>query len=145
MFTEWPAQTFAAPDSPIVIGVLGTNSFGPHLEAILRGKTVNNRPIKLRTCSSAEDAAACQIVVVAETDKAVVNEILRKLANQKVLTVSDAPEFAASGGMVGLTEVNRKVGLEVNLEAVQATGLRVDPRLLQLAKVVRSKDSRKEP
>src|SRR2546421_6062282 len=28
-FVEWPSAAFAQPDSPIVIGILGTDPFGP--------------------------------------------------------------------------------------------------------------------
>ena len=31
-FVEWPARAFPAPDSPLIIGVLGENPFGTYLE-----------------------------------------------------------------------------------------------------------------
>src|SRR5258708_29157548 len=37
-FVEWPAAAFAQPDSPIVIGILGTDPFGNIIDRIV----VNN-------------------------------------------------------------------------------------------------------
>src|SRR3989442_14429534 len=34
-FVEWPASAFAQPDSPIVIGILGTDPFGYLIDRIV--------------------------------------------------------------------------------------------------------------
>lgn len=145
MFVKWPDTAFASPQSPIVVGVLGTNAISPFLEAALRGKTVANRIVQFRVCTSVDEAASCHVVVITESDKDEVAQLLQKLDKRGVLTVSDLPDFATRGGMVGLAEANRKVSLEVNPEAVQAGGLRVDPHLLQLAKVVRGTAGQTNP
>lgn len=137
LFVKWPAPSFASSNSPIVIGVLGKNPFGSHLEAALRGKVVDNRPLLWKVCGTVEEAATCQIVFVSESEKEGLDKILQQLGRRKILTVSDLPGFAERGGMLGLGEANRKIRLEVNLESVQTSGLWVDPQLLQLSKVIR--------
>jgi len=37
-FVEWPSAAFAQPDSPIVIGVLGTDPFGSVLDRLVQDK-----------------------------------------------------------------------------------------------------------
>src|SRR5437660_11311395 len=44
--TEWPTNSFAAADSPIVIGVLGNDPFGAILDDALRGKAIDGRKIR---------------------------------------------------------------------------------------------------
>src|SRR5580704_18461005 len=40
---QWPANAFPQPDSPIVIGIVGSDTFGGTLDATLAGKQVNGR------------------------------------------------------------------------------------------------------
>jgi len=39
-FVEWPQTTFAQPDSPIVIGILGTDPFGAIIDQIVQDKKI---------------------------------------------------------------------------------------------------------
>src|SRR5207247_11089166 len=39
-FVEWPSAAFAQPDSPIVIGILGTDPFGPLIDQIVENKKI---------------------------------------------------------------------------------------------------------
>src|ERR1700680_2290273 len=39
-FVEWPSATFSQPDSPIVIGVVGTDPFGNVLDHIVEDKKI---------------------------------------------------------------------------------------------------------
>ena len=42
-FVEWPATAFAQPDSPIVIGILGTDPFGTIIDQIVQNKKIGAR------------------------------------------------------------------------------------------------------
>src|SRR5260370_33307144 len=42
-FVEWPQTTFAQPDSPIVIGILGTDPFGAIIDQIVQDKKIGGR------------------------------------------------------------------------------------------------------
>src|ERR1700736_3068141 len=42
-FVEWPSTAFAEPDSPIVIGVLGTDPFGDIIDRIVEDKKIGSR------------------------------------------------------------------------------------------------------
>src|SRR6266852_4378714 len=44
-FVEWPPTAFPEPQTPLVIGVLGEDPFGPYLDETVRGEKVNNRPL----------------------------------------------------------------------------------------------------
>ena len=58
MFVDWPAASFARRDSPIVIGVLGSDPFGAALDETVRNKSVNNRPIRIDRLQSTQDLVA---------------------------------------------------------------------------------------
>lgn len=50
-----------------------------------------------------------------------------------VLTVSDADEFAESGGIIGLHKQGNVIRFRINLSSAQKAGLAINSRLLQLA------------
>src|SRR5229473_4994928 len=47
-FVEWPSAAFAQPDSPIVIGVLGTDPFGNVLDRLVQDKKIGQRGFVVR-------------------------------------------------------------------------------------------------
>ena len=51
-FVDWPPASFADGRSPLVIGVLGRDPFGATLDEIVRGETVNGRPLVVRRYES---------------------------------------------------------------------------------------------
>ena len=55
-FVEWPATAFAQTNSPVVIGVLGSDPFGSQFESNLRAQTLGGRNFVLRRCATAGDA-----------------------------------------------------------------------------------------
>lgn len=143
LFVQWPSSSFAGAEARLVIGVLGENPFGDKLEVLVRGKVVDGHPIAVRQCRDAKEALGCHIVFC--TGANATGETVRQFAGSKVLTVGDTPGFAEQGGMVNLVMVDRKVRLEVNLEAVQKAELRIDPQLLQLARVIRTATPQSKP
>ena len=146
MFTQWPDASFSSTSAPLVIGILGENRFGQHLENAVRNKVSVGHPLVVKQCRDIKEATQCHLVFIFG-DRKEVEEALRQLAGLKVLTVSDSPGFAELGGMVNLTltPADKKIQIEVNLEAVNRSGLRLDPRLLQLAKIVKSSSPSPKP
>lgn len=54
----------------------------------------------------------------------------------RALLVSDDPGYAKNGGMVELKRRGARIGLVVNLDALESVGLRASSKLLQLSEVV---------
>ena len=57
-------------------------------------------------------------------------------ADNVALRVSDQPGFALDGGMVELKRRGARMGLVVNLAALESAGLKASSKLLQLSEVV---------
>jgi hypothetical protein len=51
-----------------------------------------------------------------------------------VLTVSDAPRFAARGGMIEFVREGEHVRFTVNVDAAKRAGLSISSRLLRVAR-----------
>ena len=145
LFVQWPSGAFKAPGDPLVIGILGDASFAGHAEHAVAGKVIGGRALSVQVCRDAAEARRCHIVFILGDDPKATEETLRDLAGSSVLTISDAPNFASQGGMVNLVTANKRVRLEVNLEAIQRAELRMDPQLLQMAKAVKTSARKTKP
>jgi hypothetical protein len=44
-FVSWPRESFADPQAPFVIGILGRDPFGRALDDAVRGEQVGGRPL----------------------------------------------------------------------------------------------------
>jgi hypothetical protein len=137
-FVEWPAKTFAKPDDPLVIGVVGDDPFGVILDETVRDVAVNQRKLVVRRFQRSDDLAQCQILFVSRSEKDRIPQILATVQDKSVLTVSETEKFASSGGIVNFILVEGRVKFEINPEAAERAGLRPSAKLLAVAKVVKS-------
>src|SRR5262244_669884 len=59
---QWPDKAFAQPDSPIVIGIVGTDPFGNVLRDVLAGKNVNGRTFVVKHLKFGAELKDCNIL-----------------------------------------------------------------------------------
>ncbi len=106
----------------------------------LSGRTVRDNPIRVVKPASPDEArTSCDALYVSGEDEDANAAYIEALAGSPVLTLGDAPNFAQSGGMVGLTTRKNRVGMDINVKAYEQCGLSVNSQLLQLAKIVKTK------
>jgi len=137
-FVAWPETAFAATNSPIVIGILGDDPFGPQLDEDLKMILVHGRPLVVRRLNELP-ADGLHILFLPSPEVARTREIQKSLGGKPVLTIGDAAGFAEAGGMINFTKVAGELPFEINLEAAKSAGLQVSSRLLQVSTIVREK------
>ena len=135
-YVEWPAQAFAAADNPWTIGVLGEDPFGKWLEKAVGDKIVNGKKIVIRRAAQLEDVTPCQLLFLSQSEKGRVKKVLAKLQGTSILTVSECDTFAEQGGIINFLMSGEKIRFEINLNAAQRAGLKMSPKLLNVARIV---------
>ena len=133
LFVQWPATQ---SEDKWVVGVLGESALHTHLTG-MSNLLIGGKKLEIKKCLGVEDAAACQIVFVGASEAGRLPGLVSRNANASILTVGEQSSFIEHGGVMALVAENRKVHLEINLEAARKAGLRIDPQLLQMARVVR--------
>lgn len=133
---DWPATAFSQPDSPIVIGILGTDPFGPTIDRVLASKKVNDHGFVIKRIKSAADAKDCHILFISASETSHIGDDIRIAKSMPVLTIGEVPGFANRGGIINLTLEDSKVRFEVNVDAAKAADLNISSRLLALARIV---------
>jgi YfiR/HmsC-like len=140
-FVEWPTTAFAQPDSPIVIGVLGTDPFGTIIDQIVKDKKIGARGFivkRLRWGSDVKDLRDCKILFVSASEKAHLDEVVQIVRGLPILTVGETPGFAERGGIIRFTVEDNRVRFEVNVDAAHQADLTISSRLLTLARIVQA-------
>ncbi|MDB6019022.1 MAG: YfiR family protein [Pedosphaera sp.] len=135
-FVEWPANTFTNAEAPFCIGILGEDSFGRALDETIQGETIQNHKLLIQRSQRLEDLQACQLVFISKSEKGRVAEVLSKLGDRRILTVSELPGFASRGGMINFYLEGKKVRFEINPAAAQREGLKISSQLLSLGKII---------
>ncbi len=106
-FVDWPPEAFSAPDTPLVICVLGQDPF------------------------------TCHILFISRSEGARPDVILAGLKQRPILTVSDADGFAQRGGMIRFVTDRNRIRLQLNLAATEAAHLTISSKLLRVAEIIR--------
>lgn len=136
-YTEWPPASAAQTGNEIVVCLYGGDAFDGHLTP-MAGRTVNQKPITLRTIDKIADAGSCALVFVRATEKDNWPALQKSLTSKHALTVSDFEGFAAAGGMIEFARAESRIEVKLNVDAVSAANLKVSDRMLKLASVVHS-------
>ena len=132
-FVEWPVAAFTNAATPMVVGVLGENPFGPDLEAAIRNKFINQHPLEVNTFVEPAAATNCHILFISRSEKKRLPEILQALSSLGVLTVSEMDGFIEAGGMINFVKDNNKMRFQINEPAAKKSGFKISSKLLSLA------------
>lgn len=138
-FIEWPESAFADPEAPIVIGILGKDPFGKQLDEAIKGETSRGRPLVVQRFERAEEAKACHLLFVANSEVARLKEVLRTIQGTPVVTVGEADDFVEGGGVIGFQVEEGRVRFIVNVDAAARTGAKIGSQMLNLSKIRREK------
>ena len=143
---EWPTAAFTNSGQPIVIGVLGNDSFAATLERVVDGKQVELHPFLVKRLRSPKESKECachkehvaSAFFVASAESLHADEIIQLLKGTSVLTIAEIPGFTKQGGIINFVLEDSKVRFEVNVDAAKQGGLTISSRLLSLAKIVQT-------
>jgi hypothetical protein len=136
---QWPAAAFPQPDSPIVIGILGTDPFGMTIDRVIENRKLDGRNLvvkRLKWSKELKDLKDCNILFVSSSEKEHIGDVINVVKWLPILTIGETPGFATRGGIINLTLEGNKVRFEVNIEAAKEANLNISSRLLALARIV---------
>jgi hypothetical protein len=133
-FVEWPAGSFAAPDSPLGICILGRDPFGRALDETVQGEEVNSRKLVVHRLSQLPAPKLCQVVFVGDVGKDVPKTI--SALGREVLTVGEGEKFLRDGGIIAFVIQDRHVRFDINQKAAEKSNLKLSSKLLNVARAV---------
>ena len=159
-FVDWPDEKNTDSNEPIIIGIIGKDSFGNNIN-LIKDKKVNNRKLvvklfqgfdktnksegkdKPRVHKEIVTIRKCHLLFICSSEKENLWEIIKGLEGSDVLTVGDMNGFLESGGIINLIKEEKNIRFEINNTAAIKAGLKIRSQLLRLAKRVISNDKPK--
>jgi hypothetical protein len=135
-FVSWPPGTFAAPDQPFWICLMGSDELAAQLAEAIRGESVDGHPLRLRRTTSAAETSDCHILFADRGHESELPAVFQRPEQRGLLTVSDVEGSARLGVMIELARQDNRIRLRVNLQAARAAGLAISPNLLRPAEIV---------
>lgn len=136
-FVEWPAASFASPDTPIAIGIVGSPGVHKDLAQIVAGRLVQGRAMLVIELAEPRQAATVHMLMIGRgAGKRSAAEWIAAIKGQPVLVVTDLSQGLERGAALGFVEIEGRLRFEASVPAAEAAGLRLSSRLLSLAERV---------
>lgn len=138
-YVEWSADPSAETNGPIIIAFLGESKVSEALSKVIPNKSANGRAIVARVIATDAESAGCHILFIGDSERRRIPAILEKLKGANLLLVGESADFLEKGGVINLAVRERKVRVEVNLDAAVRANLKISSKLLGVADVVKGK------
>lgn len=133
---DWPLSAFANEKKTFTVCILGDDPFLGELEETVEGKLIGLRTVHVVHVKQLQGAPVCQILFFGQRTDKNRAAMLSQLINVPVLTVGENDEFLEQGGMIHFFLDDNKIRFDINLDAAERSGLKLDSRLLLLARTV---------
>jgi uncharacterized protein DUF4154 len=136
-YVEWPEGAFARRDTPVTIGVLGSESLADELAQAVVGRTINNRPVTVKRLKPGEPLAGVHVLFIGKAESARLNQLAQGAQPRSILTVTESDGALALGSVINFVVAERRVRFEISLESAEKSKLKLSSRLLTVAQQVR--------
>jgi hypothetical protein len=132
-FARWMRPDTGA----LSVCILGSDPFGPTLDATIAADRPGGRAVMVRRLSPTDDPRSCHILYISASEEPRLGRILAGLQGADVLTVSDVPGFVQRNGMIQLVTAGGRIRFDIHLGATEAAGVMLSSDLLRVARTVR--------
>jgi hypothetical protein len=134
-FVEWPEGTFARPDVPLRIGILGDELIWRDLSELARDRDRDGRPVAVVRLHADDALAGFHILYLKAPSAARLADLLASVP-PGVLTISDSNGAHPRGSVLSFAMEEGRIRFGVSLEAATRQRLRLHPRLVAAARLV---------
>jgi hypothetical protein len=135
-YVDWPERAFERPDSPLVVGIVGADTFADALIQLVAGRMVNGHAVTVRKLRRGESVAGLHILFIGRMDEAGLTELLAASKGRAMLTVTEAENTIPPGSMINFVLVDDKVRFDIALPPAEQGNLKISARLLGVARKV---------
>jgi hypothetical protein len=136
-FTEWPETAFESPSSPLHICVVGDDPFDGSLVRTVQGESVSGHPLVTHRIGSSEELTRCHVLFVPRSAGSAGSALERENPAAPLLTVGESVGHGRDSAIINFAIDQGRVRFDVNRTAAERRGLRLSPKLLRIARLVR--------
>ncbi|MDR7305763.1 YfiR family protein [Rhodoferax saidenbachensis] len=135
-YVQWPTTTWDAPETPMVIGLLGADLLADELTQMVTDRRVDNHPLHVRKLRRGDPLMGVHILFMGRGESSTAHAVLASARGKPVLTVTESePDFAA-GSIVNFVVLDNKIRFDVAPRQGELANLKISARLLTVARKV---------
>jgi hypothetical protein len=135
-YIEWPPEAFDAPDSPLVIGVVGADALADELARIAQGHPIGGRRVAIKKLRYGDPLSGLHVVFIGRSDMRRVTAAIAASKGRPALTITETADGLKLGSVINFVVVSNKVRFDVALPPAEASRLKISSRLLAVARTV---------
>lgn len=144
LFITWPANAFSDSFAVFRICVLGQDPFKEKLDIVIKDQRITSHTVEILRLTQVKDAGHCHILFVSDSEQLRLQSILKWVAQQPILTVSDIENFARQGGMVEFYPRQGQIRLIMDPQIIKEVGLKPSARLLAISDLIKEPQKKTE-
>ncbi|WP_350432071.1 YfiR family protein [Shewanella sp. H8] len=99
----------------------------------LANKKLTTQPVTVIQLSDISKIEQCDVVFIDANSRGLTHRLLLAVENKAILTVSDISGFEMQGGMIEIVEQDKRLYFKVNMQVLEASGLKISSQVLKLA------------
>jgi hypothetical protein len=136
-FVEWPEKT-NIHDTTLAfsVAVMGENKFSNALEKIFEKVKVNNKEVRITNISSIDDIDSCMVLIISESKKNSLKEILSYTTGKPILTIGETKGYGKKGVIINMYLDDNYIRYEINRTALNKSGLKISAKLFEIARII---------
>jgi|GEM_PF-4207147 len=132
-FIQWPTNTFASTNDPVVIVVIDAADIHDQLLKFATNQTIGGHPVVIQR--SLVDRDRVHVLFVGREHRRGLEDLAPLIADRPVLTVGEQTGFAENGGIVNILVKDQRPSLEISREAASRVGIRFSSNLALLKSI----------
>lgn len=136
-YVEWPGPSFASPDAPLTIAVMGADLLATDLIQMLPGRPSSERPIIVRRFKAGDSLAGIHVLFVGKNESSWLAQLSQAGEARSILIVTETEGTWAQSSVINFVISDRRVRFEVALDTAEKAGLKLSSRLLAVAQRVK--------
>lgn len=132
-FLEWPTNLFETSQSPLHICIAGADPFGSSIDVVLKDQRIGTRNLLIMRHPVPITATNCHLIFIRGGQTTETEKLLALLYAKPVLTIGEDEDFAKKGGHIRLYLQENKLRFDINLAAMERSGLKMHSQVMKLA------------
>jgi len=129
-YVEWPETSFAEDDSPLIIGVIGSDRMEADLSEITRNRLVGKHPISIKRIVSLTEIPGLHVLFLGEINPE--QGVGFEISTKPILVVTDESGLPPYSTINFVTQ-NHRIRFEVSRSNALKSGLKISSQLLAVA------------
>ncbi len=139
-FVQWPGRQQLA-DTLFRIAVVGENRFGSSLDELFREVKVNRQGVIISYLPRFQESNNLRMLFISgSVSSEEADQIFLFAEGKPILTIAETKGFGKKGAIINLLVVDNFIRYEINLSALEKSGLKMSSLLINSATLIETDD-----